>query len=156
MRRRGASYAGEILVTQNPTNSGAAEESFLTAIGIAQVQLARSFELRAALALARLYQSIGRPADADAVLRPALKGFVPTPLFPEIADALGLSATSRPTRNSHASCDLECLLNVINSSPPGKLNRGRSWRSLPFAVRHGLGEVPTHSLSAKVDALSCA
>jgi predicted ATPase len=81
---------GEILVKQDPTNSGAAEESFLTAIATAQHQLARSFELRAALALARLYQSIGHPADADAVLRPALKGFVPTPQFPEIAEALGL------------------------------------------------------------------
>ena len=82
---------GEILVKQDPTNSGAAEESFLTAIAIAQHQKARSFELRAALALARLYQSIGRRADADAVLRPALKGFVPTPHFPEIAEALSLA-----------------------------------------------------------------
>jgi predicted ATPase len=79
---------GEIFVKQDPSNSGAAEESLLTAIAVAQHQKARSFELRAALALARLYQSTGRPADADAVLRPALKGFVPTPQFPEIAEAL--------------------------------------------------------------------
>jgi class 3 adenylate cyclase/predicted ATPase len=81
---------GEILVKQDPTNSGAAEESFLTAIAIAQHQKARSFELRAALAVARLYQSLGRRADADAVLRPALKRFVPTPQFPEVAEALDL------------------------------------------------------------------
>jgi predicted ATPase len=81
---------GEILVEQDRANSRAAEQSFLTAIAIAQHQKARSFELRAALALARHYQSIGRPADADAVLRPALKGFVPTPQFPEIAEGLGL------------------------------------------------------------------
>jgi hypothetical protein len=35
-----------------------------TAIGIAQQQKARSFKLRAALELAKLYQSTGRTADA--------------------------------------------------------------------------------------------
>ena len=60
---------------------------FLTAIAIAQQQKARSFELRAALSLANLYQSNGRPADAHALLASALKGFSPTPEFPEIAEA---------------------------------------------------------------------
>jgi len=41
-----------------------AEDAFLTAIAIAQQQKARSFELRAALSLAKLYQSTDRPADA--------------------------------------------------------------------------------------------
>jgi len=51
----------------------------------------RSFELRAALALAKLYQSTGRPADAHSVvLAPALAGFSPTPEFPEIAEAQAL------------------------------------------------------------------
>ena len=43
-----------------------------------------------ALALAELYQSTGRPAEARAVLAPALKGFSPTPQMPEIAEALAL------------------------------------------------------------------
>ena len=43
-----------------------------------QQQKARSFELQAALSLAKLYQSTGRPADAHAVLAPALEGFSPT------------------------------------------------------------------------------
>jgi class 3 adenylate cyclase/predicted ATPase len=78
---------GEILLKRDPANTAPAEEAFLTAIAIAQQQTARSFELRAALHLARLYNSTNRSADAHAVLAPALKGFSPTPEFPEIAEA---------------------------------------------------------------------
>ena len=59
---------GEILFKRNPANTAPAEEAFLTAIAIAQQQKAKSFELLAALALAKLYQSTGRAADAHAVL----------------------------------------------------------------------------------------
>jgi hypothetical protein len=53
--------------------------------------LGRRFRsLRAALALAKLYQSTGRPADAHAVLAPGLEGFAPTPEMPEIAEAQAL------------------------------------------------------------------
>ena len=83
---------GELLLKQDPISPGPAENSFLTAIAIAQAQKARSFELRAALSLAKLYQSSGRPADAYAVLGPALEGFVPTPEFPEIEEAKALLA----------------------------------------------------------------
>jgi predicted ATPase len=83
---------GEILFKRDPANTAAAEEAFLTAIAIAQRQKARSFELRAALSLAKLYQSMGRPADAHAVLAPALEGFSPTLEFPEIAKAQTLLA----------------------------------------------------------------
>ena len=51
---------GEILVKQNPADPAPAEAAFLTAIAIAQQQKARSFELRAALSLAKLF--INRPA----------------------------------------------------------------------------------------------
>jgi predicted ATPase len=77
---------GEILLKQNPADP-AAETAFLAAIAVAQQQKGRSFELQAALSLARLYQSVGRAADAYAVLVPALDGFLPTPEFPEIAEA---------------------------------------------------------------------
>ena len=70
------------------------EDAFLTAIAVAKHQSARSFELRAALALAQLYQSTGRPADVHAVLASALEGFAPTPEFPEIEEALALLAAS--------------------------------------------------------------
>ena len=58
----------------------------LTAIATPQQQRARSFALRAALDLARLY-STSRSSDARAVLASALKDFSPTPEFPEIAEA---------------------------------------------------------------------
>ena len=83
---------GEILLKRDAANTAPAEEAFLTAIAIAQQQKAKSFELRAALSLAKLYQSTGRAADAHAVLAPALAGFSPTPEFPEIAEAQALLA----------------------------------------------------------------
>ena len=81
---------GEILLKQNPANPAPVEDAFLTAIAVAKQQGARSFDLRAALALAKLYQSTGRPAEAHAVLAPALDGFSPTPEMPEIAEAQAL------------------------------------------------------------------
>ena len=81
---------GEILLKQNPADTGPAEESLLAAIAIAQAQKAPSFELRAALSLAKLYRSTGRDADAHAALGPALGGFAPMPEFPEIAEAKAL------------------------------------------------------------------
>jgi len=84
---------GEILMKRDPANTGPAENAFLTAIAVAQQQKAKSFELRAALSLAKLYQSTGRPADAHAVLAPALEGFSPTPEFSEIEEAQTLLGT---------------------------------------------------------------
>ena len=78
---------GEILLKLKPADPALAADAFLTAIGVAQAQKARSFELLAALALARLYRSTGRHADAQAAIGPALEGFAPTPEFPEIAAA---------------------------------------------------------------------
>jgi predicted ATPase len=78
---------GEILLKRDPVNTAPAEEAFLTAIAVAQEQKARSFELRAALSLAKLYQSTGRAPDAHAVLAPALEGFSPTPEMPDIEQA---------------------------------------------------------------------
>jgi predicted ATPase len=78
---------GDILLKQKPANSALAEEAFLTAIAVAKQQGTRSFELRAALALARLYRATGRDAEAHAVLWPAIEGFAPTTAMPEIAEA---------------------------------------------------------------------
>ena len=83
---------GEILLKRDPANPAPAEDAFLTAIAVANQQATRSLQLRAALALARLYQSTRRPADAHAVLAPPLEGFTPTPAMPEIAEAQGLLA----------------------------------------------------------------
>jgi class 3 adenylate cyclase len=87
---------GDILIKQNPANPAPAEAAFRTAIAIAQSQKARSFELSAALALAKLCQSNGRSVEAQDVLGPALEGFSPTPEFPEIAQALNVLASIQP------------------------------------------------------------
>jgi predicted ATPase len=88
---------GEILLERDPANPAPAEQAFLAAIVVAKRQGTRSFELRAALALAKLYQSTARPADAHAVLAPALEGFSPTPEMPEIAEAGTLLAALAET-----------------------------------------------------------
>jgi tetratricopeptide (TPR) repeat protein len=78
---------GKLLLERDPSNSAPGEEAFQTALEIAKQQGARSWGLRAALSLAKLYQSTDRPVDAHAVLAPALEGFSPTPEMPEIAEA---------------------------------------------------------------------
>jgi predicted ATPase len=82
---------GEILLKRDPANTAPAEDAFLAAIAVAQAQNAKTFELQAALSLGRLHQSTARPAEARAVLAPALEGFSPTPEMPEIAEAQALS-----------------------------------------------------------------
>ena len=83
---------GEICLKRDPGSPEAAEEAFLSAVDIAKRQGGRFFGLRAALALAKLYQSTSRPAEANAVLAPALEGFSPTPEMREIGEALELMA----------------------------------------------------------------
>lgn len=79
---------GKILLMRDKS---AAEGAFRSAIAVAKQQGARSYQLIASLALAKLYQSMDRPAaDAHAVLIPALEGFSPTPEMPEIAEAQAL------------------------------------------------------------------
>jgi predicted ATPase len=81
---------GGILLQRDPADTAAAEQSLQAAIAIAQSQKARSFELRAALPLAKLYRAANRDADAHAVLAPAVEGFPPTQQFPELTEALTL------------------------------------------------------------------
>jgi predicted ATPase len=83
---------GEILLKRDPANTAAAEQSLQAAIAIAQSQKARSFELRAALSLAKLYLAANRDADAHVVLAPAVEGFPPTQQFPELTEAQTLLA----------------------------------------------------------------
>ena len=81
---------GEILLQCYPANTVAAEQSLQAAIAIAQSQKARSFELRAALSLAKLYRAANRDADAHTELAPAVQGFPPTEQFPELTEAQAL------------------------------------------------------------------
>ncbi len=66
---------GEILLKRDRTNTAPAEEALLTAIAIAKEQKARSFELRAALDLARLWRSQGKPQQARELLAPVYGWF---------------------------------------------------------------------------------
>ena len=97
---------GEVLLNRDAAHPAPAEEAFLAALDIARAQKARSFVLRAALSLAKLYQSTGRPVEAHDALAPALEGFSPTPEMPEIAEAqalLAMLAESGEVENAAAS-----------------------------------------------------
>jgi len=82
----------EILLKRDPADTAAAERSLQAALAVAQSQKARSFELRAALSLAKLYRAANRDADAHAVLAPTVEGFPPTQQFPELTEAQTLLA----------------------------------------------------------------
>jgi len=87
---------GEILLKRDPADTAAAEQSSQAAIAIARSQKARSFELRAALSLAKLYRAADRDVDAHAVLAPAVEGFPPTQQFPELTEAQALLSALSP------------------------------------------------------------
>jgi len=73
---------GEILLRRDPANPAPAEYAFLTAIAVAKQQGTRSFQLRAALALAKVYRSTARPGDAHALLAQALEDWPRSALLP--------------------------------------------------------------------------
>ncbi len=66
---------GEILLKRDAANTAPAEEAFRTAIAIAQQQKARSFQLRAATRLARLWRDQGKPQEAHGLLAPVYGWF---------------------------------------------------------------------------------
>ena len=59
---------GELLLQQNSDNHTEATSCFHQAIAIAQSQQAKSWELRAAVSLARLQQQQGKPQEAHDLL----------------------------------------------------------------------------------------
>ena len=66
---------GEILLETPGGDPAAAEAELNLALEVARRQEARSFELRAATSLARLWRDRGKTADARAVLQPVYAGF---------------------------------------------------------------------------------
>jgi predicted ATPase len=66
---------GQLLLQQSSDNSEEAESCFQQAITIAQNQSAKSWELRAATSLARLWQSQGKVAEARELLEPVYSWF---------------------------------------------------------------------------------
>ena len=83
---------GKILLKLDPANPAPAEEALLTAVAVAKQQSTRSFELRAGLSLATLYQSTARLVEAHDVLAQVVEGFLPTLEMPEIAEVQALLA----------------------------------------------------------------
>jgi class 3 adenylate cyclase/tetratricopeptide (TPR) repeat protein len=75
---------GDILARLDPT---AAETAYREALRIAQAQRARTFELQAALGLARLLNSAVRAAEVRDVLGQVLEGFSPSSAFRDINEA---------------------------------------------------------------------
>jgi class 3 adenylate cyclase len=61
---------GELLRQQSAAQPGEAEASFHQALTVARRQEAKSWELRAAMSLARLWQQQGKRAEAHALLAP--------------------------------------------------------------------------------------
>ena len=66
---------GELLLQQNSDNQAETETCFTQAITIAQNQQAKSWELRAATSLARLWQSQGKRQEAHDLLAPVYGWF---------------------------------------------------------------------------------
>jgi hypothetical protein len=106
----------EILFQRDQANPKPAEG---TAIEIATQQGSRSFGLRSALSLAKLYQWAGRSSDARGVLGSTLEGFAPSAEMPEIRQAAALLAPLRLHRcSSLPNLWITCNMEIVN----------RAWR----------------------------
>jgi predicted ATPase len=66
---------GEFLLRQRPPDAAQAETCFHQALDLARRQQARSWELRAATSLARLWQQQGKRQDAYELLVPVYNWF---------------------------------------------------------------------------------
>jgi tetratricopeptide (TPR) repeat protein len=88
--------SGEARLLGQSADPDRAGHDLMAAVVVAREHGARAFQLRAALSLAKLYQSIARATEAKSILSSALEGFRPTPEFPEIAEAQTLLATLPP------------------------------------------------------------
>jgi predicted ATPase len=66
---------GELLLRLGPPNVSMAEDAFRRALEIARTQQTKTFELRSAIGLARLYRANGRAEAIPEVLAPVLVDF---------------------------------------------------------------------------------
>jgi len=87
---------GELFLKLTPPDVAVAEAALMRAIVIARGQRTRTFELRAALSLAKLYNTTGRNQVASELLVPALLGFNPGPACPEVEQAQRLLTPDGP------------------------------------------------------------
>ena len=89
---------GELLLRHEPTDPATAEAAYNAAIETARCQQTRSFELRAALSLARLFRVTDRVEQIPHLLEPALIGFTDALELPEVDEAKRLLAELGPAR----------------------------------------------------------
>jgi predicted ATPase len=90
---------GELLLRLDPPSISMAEDAFRTALEIARTQQTKTFELRSAVGLARLYNGNGRARSVSEVLAPILVDFDTGQDLPEIGEAeilLGHRQLARP------------------------------------------------------------
>jgi predicted ATPase len=66
---------GALLLRQTPAEAAQAEACFQQALAVARRQQAKSWELRAAMSLSRLWQQQGKQGDATALLAPIYRWF---------------------------------------------------------------------------------
>jgi predicted ATPase len=78
---------GDMLIREDRTDPVAAEAAFAHAIETARRQKAATFELRAALSLAKLYLASGAGEQARKVLAPLAEKFTSTQELPEVDEA---------------------------------------------------------------------
>lgn len=83
---------GELLLRQSPDNQTEAEACFQQALDVARSQQAKSWELRAAVSLARLWQSQDRHRDAYNLLAPIYEWFTEGFDTADLQEAKELSA----------------------------------------------------------------
>ncbi|WP_199763032.1 adenylate/guanylate cyclase domain-containing protein [Bradyrhizobium guangdongense] len=86
---------GELLSCHDPSNESSAEDALRRALEIARRQQTRTFELRSALALARLYRTAGRAGTASELLAPVLVEFDAERNLSEVEDAKQLLRQER-------------------------------------------------------------
>jgi tetratricopeptide (TPR) repeat protein len=77
----------ELSLRLDPPNVSMAEDAYRTALEIARTQRTKTFELRSAVGLARLYRANGRAAAVPEVLAPVLVDFDMEQDLPEIEEA---------------------------------------------------------------------
>jgi predicted ATPase len=78
---------GETLLAESPNQADVAEESFRHAIEIARHQTSKSWDLRATLSLARLWQQQGRRGEARDALAAVYSTFTEGFTTPDLVDA---------------------------------------------------------------------
>ena len=96
---------GELLLAASPENRATAEECFSRSLDVARNQQARSWELRAATSLSRVWQGDRRHADACALLAPVFGWFKEGADTPDLVEAKLLldqlgSANTQPRAKS--------------------------------------------------------